>query len=285
MIDQFWVTIFERERYSMAEAFKYRVSISTRLVRELVRLKGLVQDDQLMMDSIILQKYWQMPITYLSPHPTGPQVIRRAVIPVCPPPTRSFADPMFLKWIDVMHTIAARIGAYSSEVGLKGIFKLLDPPFVRSIFPDPEEIMAFEMCQVERTLHTQIDGGVLKAMEELQEKGYSTEEARRELHLARSLAPSLTSSSMEQNKSIMILRIENLLQRAKATIDIRLELQALKLLTFVQGLHKASGEDMMDELIKVMQQTGKKFDTHKQVTIDTEGRVLDEPAENPESDN
>ena len=79
-----------------------------------------------------------------------------------------------------------------------------------------------------------------------------------------------------------ILRVENLIERAKVSADIRAELQGLKLLTFVQGLHHVKSGDMMEEMIKIMKQTGDKFEIEskpQEIIVEAEGKLLDVPEE------
>ena len=283
----FWTVIFERERLSVAKRHRDRLSVATRMVRELARLKGLVRDEQLLMDSQLLLGHWGVPIEYINPHPPGPEYIRKAFISMGPPETPSFADPHLLQWVDIMEAIAARIGIYSTAQGLRGIYQMLDPAHTQGIFPRPEEIMAFERFQIEEILQAQVQEGVFRSMKILtrEEEGYSLSmpEAKRALQLSKSIAPEITQAEIETEKAMMILRIEDVIQNAKTQGDIRAELQALKLLTFVQGLHRVSGDDTMQELMRVISETGRKMEKfHQQQpkTIDTEPvAMLEEPEE------
>jgi len=281
MNNQFWVTIFERERLSMRRRGRDRLLTAVRLVRELARLKGLVRGDQLLADSLVLQRHWSVPVQYIHPCPPGPKIIREAFISIHPPDTPSMAHPLLLEWIDIMELIAIRLKIYSTSKGLKGIYQLLDPSYLKEHFPEPEEIMAFERFQVDEILQTQVNQGMLRTLEILtKENGQyalTPQEARQTMQLARSTAPELTKAEIEQEKALMILRIEEIIQHAKSQGDIRAELQALKLLTFVQGLHRVSGDDTMQELIKVISQTGRKFEKfHQSKMLETKPISIEE---------
>lgn len=258
--------LFKLERMPLEEAYRDRLEVSYRLVRELARIKGLVQDVELLSESDLVQDHWYTPVKYHHPHPVGPAHIRRANVSLCPPPVPRFTDPLLVNWIEVMEELTGRLGICSSMRGIRGHYKLLHPISTQEVFPKPDEIMAYEKYQVIDNLQAQIEMGTLRALahiksEESERLPLTAPEANRLQRLARSFAREQTSEDLDEKRALMELRIEALIKRIQGQDghgDYRAEIQALRLLSGVQGLFDTKSDDELMKMIKAVKVTGRK---------------------------
>jgi hypothetical protein len=59
-------------------------------------------------------------------------------------------------------------------------------------------------------------------------------------------------AEIEEDRAILSMRLEDLIQRSRDALDMRVELGAIKQLAIVQGVTRAEPEDAMSEFARVV---------------------------------
>lgn len=134
----------------------------------------------------------------------------------------------------------------SGRYGLMGLF---DPRTVRWAMPSRTQLISWEIMLVEETLGKIIDESTAQAATDLKEKhGLTRQEARSIMKLAKIEASHRVDSDIEENRSLMILRLEELIRRSKDPLvgDLRVETMALKQLGIIQQLASEQSTNMSD---------------------------------------
>ena len=138
----------------------------------------------------------------------------------------------------------------SGRYGLAGLF---EPSTIRQAFPSRVQMMTWESLLVDETLDNIVRDGMPKANRLLQDRyGYQSIEAQQFLKMAKAKAAYLASGDSEEDRGVMILRLEDAARRARESLDIRAELAALKNLAIVQGLSRVDPQDAMSDFVSIV---------------------------------
>lgn len=167
-------------------------------------------------------------------------------------------DRKYLDWIEgadmIVRYLKIRDGSEADrEQGIVGLQGMLDPDRARLLWPSRYEIAAFEAVLIEETLGEMIESGVPGAVKFLGvQYGLSRREAGALVKLAKAQARESMESDTEDNRALMVLRLESYLGRAKGALNLQAEMYALKLMALVQGLGKSKPEDIAQDFIDVV---------------------------------
>ncbi|MFG0317742.1 MAG: hypothetical protein ACF8XB_10750 [Planctomycetota bacterium JB042] len=172
---------------------------------------------------------------------------------------RSKADDEALhRWLEALDIVVRLLGiergsTENPQQGFLGLRYVLDPETVRASWPTRWEVMAFEFHLIEEVLEELTAHGVQAARRKLRDKYWLVDrEVSGLVALARSAAAGRVQADLEELRALMVLRLEDLAERARDSLDTRVELNALKQLAIVQGLSKTEPEDAVRDFVDVV---------------------------------
>lgn len=161
-------------------------------------------------------------------------------------------------WCRLIRTIAEdlTIGVGSMiypDLGLHGLMPLTDPDTAVMAWPSREQIFMFEQILIEDCLAmlTTNSTGFVRAF--LREHyGLTAPEISEALKLARREGVSYAESTVEEDRALMVLRLEEMFQAAQKAYDTRAGAQILKLQAQIQGIMKAESKNPFDDVIDTL---------------------------------
>lgn len=165
------------------------------------------------------------------------------------------ADTDLLAYLDALRSIADYLGIANGtekepHFGRYGLRGLLEPALVRLLVPSPQEIFLWERLLVTDTTRAVVSFGVSGALRWLQKThGLDHVESSDLVRQAKAHAKRTLSSDTEEERAIMILRLEDFAKRARKGLSLAGELGALKQLSIVQGFGRIEPEDAVSEFV------------------------------------
>ena len=149
----------------------------------------------------------------------------------------------------------------------------LDPAaFPWSGWPDLAMLFVYEGLLVDDILETMIQNGQHRARRLLVEQhGFKPHEIAGLLKLAKLEARDRMEADIEEDRAILTIRLEELIERAKESLDLRVELGALKQLAIVQGVTRAEPEDPASAFVKVIKKVANEAQHHQPRQIIDQG--------------
>lgn len=270
----FWAEVFGEGALTPDQTYSDRIRVCYRLTRELAYWKGIVTANQTLgMGTEIEPNPWHTPTQfYANAAPMARRahmtLVQTTPLPLQPPPKSTNRkdydaekDRSLLRWCRIMGRLARKLNVGATKEGRRGLKWLLEPHTVRDMWIRPEILIAWENILLSEFLDAQIDKGVYEGQVALRLKfGLSAMEAKVLGDLARIAAPDIAQDNLETKKAMMELRIDKFMRRARREEDLRAELQALKLLATIQGLHKAEPEDDLKGMISVVAEVSEQAD-------------------------
>lgn len=198
---------------------------------------------------------------------TGRRLNQPHGLPILPPKDKM---ALFVAWKRAAYAIIELRGLFSGapghapdvspsphlgRIGLMGLnlanedAHLLDPVD----FPDPELVKSMENHLIVEGQRAIIQQSTTDAPPVLVGKyGLSLQEARQVIELAKIQAGTLENDP-DIDRGLMVLRLEDLIQRCRANFDLRGEAAALKQLAQVQGLTQDNEDLNMREMTRVVE--------------------------------
>lgn len=259
-----------------------RIRVAYRLVREMLHTLNLMH----LSDAVSGQGIdkFLMPQQPGSAAPQGGFAIRAyaAVMEIIECPTRvgqTAETPMHERGIPIVPTkhlnnaslretfckaymhVAQFLRMDTTDYGRMGLNGLLsDPPIG---WPDADVLYVYEGMLLDEVLTIlvngkEVDGEHLGGSHGAEKylcspaHGMMPHEARGLVRLAKFEARSRMEAEIEEDRAIMAMRLESLIALARAEMDRRVELGALKQLAIVQGVTRAEPEDSMAEFANVV---------------------------------
>lgn len=294
---EFWKKIFQAERLTLEDLLPARAFAAWRFVREFLRVQSVLRPDDSLTESVPFDPacdYWTVLRPYvprgLAPHPALRAALEQAAaldppgLPILPPPPppeqigedgeplagyRPGTDARLLAYMDAFEAITRYLHLdTSSPLGLRG---LASPSLFRLLFPSRAQILATEEYLVGQALDLLVLRGVNDARRQLLET-YSLEahEVLGLIKMANQEATRRTEASLEENKAIMVLRLEEIIRQS---FDPRAKMAALKQLAIVHGFGRMEPEDAAHEFAAVVRRvTAESARPHQGSVID--GRKL-----------
>lgn len=139
------------------------------------------------------------------------------------------------------------------DQGRYGLTGLLDIETVRLAFPTRLQILTWEELITEEAMDLLIDTSVQRTRKLLKQRyGLQAHEITTVLRLAIRLAQLQTSADPEENRSVMVMRLEDYVRRARESIDMRSEMNGLKQMSIVQGLGSEDKQDLFSGMIEAV---------------------------------
>lgn len=251
----FWEEVFEEDHITPEDTEPERIKVCYRIVREIARIKGLVDNETLLKDGTALHPDpWTSPLTGIQPLPNVTKeqlvLVQRKSIPLIP-----LEDPHIVKkYIECLERLVEKLEIMRTYQGRRGIRFLLDPNYTAKIFPPADTLMAWEGVFLDEFLEMQLEKGIIEGQNCMKEiYGLSRMEAIRFAELSRAQSVEITKSTLEQDKAMMILALEKELNKCEEGItDRRSRIQIFKLLTFIKGLHKAEIDDTIRDMVDAL---------------------------------
>lgn len=254
----------------------YITRTAYRLVREWGRTIGVLVYDQplanLSIDKLLL------PQPYGDP-PSGPFAIRayaelrRVVeppfklkgIPLLPSCNAHF-KPVAKSYAAAMRYLATFLNLADTDYGPLALPYLLQTPPNPNNWPDAMLIAQYETVLVDEVLEQLLDKGVRKATSELlRTQGINDHETRGLIRLAKYESRVRMESELEDDRAIISMRLEDLIHRARQSLDMRVEIAAIKQLSIVQGVTRAEPEDALTEFARVVKKVANEAPTRPEL--------------------
>lgn len=277
--------VFFEDSRTLEELEPFRIRVAYRIVREILRLRGTHTDESLaslapdnkLTDpwtglrtnaprhfSTSPAAYGALPILDASDRLSPPGL---PILPPPPPPTASVNyfpgipdhDPRLHLYVNLLQTIATYLGIehgtkLEPRLGKYGLLGLTNPVTIRLVFPTRLQLVQYERYLVQETLNYMVRVGRLGAERQLLERhGLADDEVMLLFNLASERATGVARSDVAQDKALMVLRLESLLERAREMHSFKAELAALKVLSIVQGLSRVEPEDINTEFQAVVE--------------------------------
>lgn len=183
-------------------------------------------------------------------------------LPLMPPPPLKDpgddGDPLLDLWLEAAAAVADRLGLEDGtpampSLGLRGMRDLLSPEKVRDLYPSRLKIAVFETLLVEETLRKLSDAGQAKTRRYLRDKyGLLAHESNSLLKCAKYKARQQVIGDLDEDRALMILRLEGLIDRARESCDLRNELGGLKALAVVLGLAKVEADNGLSDFVQTV---------------------------------
>jgi hypothetical protein len=162
-------------------------------------------------------------------------------------------DARLCLYVNALTTIATYLGINEGtksdpRLGKYGLLGLSNPLTVRLTFPTRLQLVQYERLIVKETLASLTTQGKLATEETLYEKyGFLDDEVALVLRLAHQRASFLTKTDAEEDKSMMVLMLQDYIKRCREIGAQRNELAALKALAVVQSITKIEPESINTE--------------------------------------
>lgn len=139
------------------------------------------------------------------------------------------------------------------DYGVMGLAGLLRMETCRLAFPSKTQICTYEALMIQKTSNWLIHNSINECRAALrQEFGLQQHEITQLVRMARAYCKSLTEGDIEEDRSLMLLRLEDYLKRSKSALDLNSEMKALKQMSIILGLAKLDTDDEMSEFLEVV---------------------------------
>lgn len=269
----FWASVFREaetklDLSQMESWHSYRIVVAYRIIREIARIKQAVFDNEALAELLDNEDFfgWTEPIcegefairtgaAYL-------KKIRSFDIPLLPPLPGTEHEERLGDYFQAVTMIADRLHILISEDGRKGFMGLTDLARYQDMWPTLEEILAYENSLLHAVLAQISEDGTLVARQEIRVR-YSLRRWEEDSLFAVTTqgAVELLSGTVEEDRAVMALRLENFVHRTReGDGDLRAELAALKLISDIQNLRKAKSADEASEMVDVVRAEVKKIE-------------------------
>lgn len=139
------------------------------------------------------------------------------------------------------------------DYGILGLTGLLRPETCRLAFPSKTQICTYESLMIQKTSNWLIHNSLNECRASLrQEFGLQQHEINSLIRMARAYCKAMTEGDIEEDRSLMLLRLEDYLRRSKSALDLNSEMKALKQMSIILGLAKLDTDDEMSEFMEVV---------------------------------
>lgn len=294
-------SFFKRDQMSLEDSHPYRVALGWRIVRTIARLKGLVTDEELLVEGLPFDPspwligqtgFGALPADQrdniyreLRIEPAVRQIFTIAIdMPLLPPQILSpfdieaydpSTDERLLTYIDMVARLAAHYGYDSHDDGACGLQGLLSPDTIRLAFPSSGEIMSYEN---RLALYIAEHLGHLSTRDlrrQLAQKHHLTEtEINMAVKIGIGQLHRQQSQDVEDARAIIVARTEDFITRSREGLDLTNEAKGLKILTVVQGLTRTEPEDANKDFEQMVDRVA----TEKPTVTQHEVTVIDVPS-------
>lgn len=163
-------------------------------------------------------------------------------------------DPDELEhWIDAMWRCSELLNMREHEKGCLGSRRLLSPKTLFHAWPDRGDLLAFEQVLFQTTFDMVISDGPSGAGRSLElEYGFEPREARGIVRAARERAQLTNTLDLDEERVLLLRRLEEHYRRAKQAMDLKAERNALKDIANILGLTRSTPDDVLVELTRTL---------------------------------
>ena len=152
-------------------------------------------------------------------------------------------EPVIIDWC------AARLGVAETRVGRWGVRGLLDPHTVRDLFPDREEVEAFEEVLADAVTESLVRHGDRKTVARLRDQyGLTAEECAGLVSQVDERASRQQERTTEQWRTRILSYLDVIRTQATAALDVRTARWAVRDMATVSGVLRADVDDMHREM-------------------------------------
>lgn len=158
-------------------------------------------------------------------------------------------DPLLKRWCYALEEINRYLGLERGsqevpEMGRLGFLDLVDPRTARDLWPTRLQILFWEESLVQEAEEILVSDGAAWLRKVFKQRhGLTRWESDTLGRQAMALLRGRSEFDVEEQRSLMVARLESFMRRAKSALDLRAELAGLKQLAIVQGLGKTDPED------------------------------------------
>lgn len=294
-------TLLTIEHMPMYEGLPQRIRVAYRITREMARIRGMVGDDETLGGALVptaeTPDPWldpRMP-TYPLPGRPGEAMVLESVAKIMEraarvpnqavggyggkkrpglqliPPGADDPPIMMKLWAEMVGQIGEYLGITSdhTQVGTTnlqlGFWPLMDLECARELWPNPVQIVAWEEALIKEALDTLRSKGIPETQRILKDRhGLLPRESRVLVRLAIQYAQEVVDADVEEQRALMILRLEDFVSRSRQSMELGHELKGLKQLALVQGLGQSDREDTLAQFVSLAQ----KYDDMDERMID-----------------
>lgn len=167
-------------------------------------------------------------------------------------------DRLLKQWLGMLRRISDTLmlgigGRDLPHIDEMGLAQMLDHDRARQAWPSVLQIISLETMLVEETLRLLVEESLAQTMRELkQDYNFSTVECNELIKLARACALEVSEGDIDEDRSLMVMRLESFVKRARDSIDLRAELAGLKQLALIQGLSRSDLDNPMKDIIEII---------------------------------
>lgn len=238
---------FWRRAYRMApserldQLWPERLRLAWRICRELARLKGLVLSGQLLTEGMRLEPSpWTTPTGVF---PQGEvdfeddlvQHLGSSHLPLLPAGPRA-EEGHVEAFLEVAGMVADRLGVPRTDADREALALLASPTLGMRAWPSHIQVMEYEQVEVDRAMRELAKLGEVRVVEDMARAGYCRHEILNLIALARRAAKELVGGDEEADRAMMVLRLDDVIERARSELKTQAELAALRLKASIQGL-------------------------------------------------
>jgi len=244
---------------------------SYRLIREICRIKGILDDSESLCATLALNPNpWATPTPARSngeiPGWEGkfPVLCSMATMIYPPLETPAALDIYYEGLIEA----SQRLHLHMSPSGEIGLRYLLDRTLATTgVWPEPIEILTYESKILHDLVKAEMEGGLVEARTFLVEKGFLSWEIGSLVRGSRDLAISQFSLTVEEARTMIVLRLEEIIKRSRIAghEDLRAEIQAIKLMALILGLGRSEMADDLEGMTEIVKKISAEREKRKEL--------------------
>lgn len=298
----FWREAFAEQSLSLAEFTSFRVRAVWRISRYVALLRNWVSQDEFLNETeedwdssncfrvrnkmrnmeeyLILEEFEGLG---LEPPPIPEQWIREdGTVSPQYSPSSTICDPKLHQFLRAVERVVDYLGIRKGSredpnQGRYGLMGIFDPALTRVTWPPKEAVMGFELVLVDEVLSHLVDHGHLKTQKWLLARhGLRLPEIQSTMRLVRAaMRGSYEQRDVEEDRILMVLKLEDFIERSKAALDLKSEAQGLKQLALVQGLGRTEPRDATSEFLEVVKRVAAKQAPEQLESSDEDGYFLE----------
>lgn len=251
-LTRFWACAEWEDRLSVDESYEYRVIVAWRVTRAIATIKGLLGPEETLHNAMRLldehgnDQWHARTAAEQKGDETFPAAIKGVVLePVPLPVMPSRDDP------EALNRFVLATQAIIRQLGLTGpgTYGLDDPEQLMRLWPSTLGIVQFERDLVEVVAALVVKQSSLEVLKTMADTfKLKTNEAMVLIKMARGMIETIYGGTMiEQDRALLIGRLEEIAVRARFAHDIRSEISALKLIAQAQGITSIDPEEEHEE--------------------------------------
>lgn len=248
--------IFKNPQKRQKDDSEQRRFVAWRLCREMLRISGVMASGDNLSDMPLEspdilenppRSQWRTRTDPLELRVL--RLIRENRLGLGPPPIGRPLAP----WIKVIGILGGSLGIWNRRFGAEGLEPLMYGETAREAWPPMREILAVEERMLDDVFRILVDKSSAWASDHLIiDYGMTRGESNALVRASRRYALDRTESTVDDDRGMIVTRIEDIILRAKEAADLRTELMAVKALAIVQGAAEQERGSAMEDVISVI---------------------------------